>query len=98
MKVRWTETARDHLAAIHAYIAQDSPEYANRTVDRLTRRSQQIGGFPQSGRRVPEYDSDALREVLEGPYRIIYLVEDDGIDVVAILHAAQDAFHAREGP
>ena len=40
MNVRWTATARAHLAAIHAYIAQDSPEYANRTVDRLTRRSQ----------------------------------------------------------
>ena len=42
MSVHWTDTAQAHLDAIHAYIAQDSPEYALRTIDRLTRRSQQI--------------------------------------------------------
>jgi plasmid stabilization system protein ParE len=41
-------------------------------VDRLTRRSQQIGEFPLSGRMVPEYEMTQIREVVEGPYRIIY--------------------------
>ncbi len=63
MKVHWTETAQEHLAAIHAHIARDSPAYAARMVDRLTRRSQQIAGFPLPGRRVPEYDMDQIREV-----------------------------------
>jgi toxin ParE1/3/4 len=58
MKVHWAQTAEGHLEGIHAYIAQDSPEYAKRTVDRLTRRSQQIADFPLSGRRVPEYEMD----------------------------------------
>lgn len=61
MKVHWTDTAEGHLDAIYAYIAQDSPEYARRIVDRLTRRTQQIAGFPMSGRRVPEYDIDQIR-------------------------------------
>jgi len=47
MRVHWTDTAQEHLDAIRAYISQDSPEYAKRMVDRLTRRSQQIAGFPQ---------------------------------------------------
>jgi toxin ParE1/3/4 len=58
MKVLWTDTAQEHLDAIHAHIAQDSREYAQRMVDRLTHRSQQIAEFPLSGRRVPEYDMD----------------------------------------
>jgi plasmid stabilization system protein ParE len=33
MKVHWTDTAEGHLDAIHAYIAQDSPEYARHMVD-----------------------------------------------------------------
>jgi len=45
MNVRWTDTALAHLDAIHAYIAHDSPEYAKRMVDRLTRRSQQIASY-----------------------------------------------------
>jgi addiction module RelE/StbE family toxin len=90
MKVHWTGTAEDHLDAIHAYIARDSPEYAKRMVDRLTRRSQQIVDFPLSGRRVPEYEIDQIREVIEGPYRIIYYIKPDQIDVLAVLHGARD--------
>ena len=90
MKVHWTDTARDHLAAIHAYIAQDSPQYAKRMVDRLTRRSQQIASFPLSGRVVPEFQKPQIREVLEGSYRIIYHIKPDQIDVLAVLHASRD--------
>lgn len=69
MKAHWTETAQDHLDAIYHYIAQDSPEYGKRTVDRLTRRSWQIAAHPLSGRVVPEYEMDQIREVIEGLYR-----------------------------
>ena len=75
MKVHWTNTAQAHLDAILVYIAQDSSEYAKRMVDRLTQRSQQIAKFPFSGRRVPEYDVDPIREVIEGSYRIIYHIK-----------------------
>jgi plasmid stabilization system protein ParE len=47
--VDWTDTALDHLRAIHAYVARNSPQYALRVVDRLTRRSQQIAVFPCQG-------------------------------------------------
>jgi toxin ParE1/3/4 len=90
MNVHWTDTAQHHLDAIHAFIALDSPAYARRTVDRLTRRSQQIGRFPLSGRRVPEYDRDEVREVIEGPYRIVYHIKPGQIDVVAVIHASRD--------
>jgi plasmid stabilization system protein ParE len=59
-------------------------------IDRLTRRSQQIADFPLSGRRVPEYDADQIREVIEGPYRIIYHIKPDQIDIVAVIHGAMD--------
>lgn len=90
MKVHWTDTAEGHLDAIYAYIALDSPAYAKRMVDRITRRSQQIADFPLSGRKVPEYDMDQIREVIEGPYRIIYHIKIDQIDVVAVIHGAMD--------
>jgi toxin ParE1/3/4 len=96
MRVHWTETAQKHLAAIHAYIAQDSPEYALRVVDRLTRRSQQIADVPHSGRRVPEYDMEQIREMIEGPYRVIYHIRPGQIDVIAVIHGAQDVLRAGE--
>jgi len=90
MRVHWTDTAQAHLDAIHAYIAQDSAEYAIRTIDRLTRRSQQIADFPLSGRRVPEYDMDQVREVIETPYRIIYHIKSDQIDILAVIHGSMN--------
>jgi len=90
MRVHWTDTAQAHLDAIHTYIAQDSAEYANRTIDRLTRRSQQIADFPLSGRRVPEYDMDQVREVIETPYRIIYHIKPDQIDILAVIHESMN--------
>ncbi|HPD16070.1 MAG TPA: type II toxin-antitoxin system RelE/ParE family toxin [Planctomycetota bacterium] len=96
MKVHWTDTAQAHLDAIRRYIAQDSVEYALRMVDRLTRRSQVIAGFPLSGRTVPEYERDDLREVIEGPYRLIYLIRDDRVDVIAVIHGARDLRAAME--
>ncbi|MDH4267501.1 MAG: type II toxin-antitoxin system RelE/ParE family toxin [Deltaproteobacteria bacterium] len=96
MKVHWTNTAEGHLDAIYAYIAQDSPEYARRMADRLTRRSQQIAEFPFSGRRVPEYDVDQIREVIEGSFRIIYHIKSDQIDILAVIHGAMDVLGTSE--
>lgn len=96
MKVHWTVTAEGHLDAIYAYIAIDSPEYAIRMVDRLTRRSQQIADFPLSGRKVPEFEMYQIREVIEGPYRIIYHIKPDQIDVLAVIHGSQDISHEQK--
>ena len=90
MNVHWTDTAQAHLDGIYQYIAQNSPEYAKRMVDRLTRRSQQIGSFPLSGRPVPEYQLEQIREVIEGQYRIIYYIKPDQVDVLAVIHAARN--------
>jgi addiction module RelE/StbE family toxin len=89
VKVEWTDNALEQLWAIHEYIAQSSPQYAQRVVDRLTRRSWQIRDFPLSGRVVPEYNAPQIREVIEGPYRIIYYIKPDQIDVLAVIHGAQ---------
>ncbi|KAB8319833.1 type II toxin-antitoxin system RelE/ParE family toxin [Tolypothrix campylonemoides VB511288] len=89
MKVFWTDTAVQHLSAIYTYIAQNSPQYAERIVDRLTRRSQQIARFPLSGRIVSEFETEQIREVIEGSYRIIYYVKPEQIDILAVIHGSQ---------
>ena len=94
MRVAWTDTARDHLDAIHDYIARTSPQYALQTVDRITRRSIQIADMPMSGRIVPEFEKPQIREVGEGPYRIIYHIRPDRVDVLAVIHGARDVLRS----
>lgn len=89
MRVHWTDNAIEHLVGIYGYISQNSPVYAKRMVDKITRRSEQISDFPMSGRKVPEYESDEIREVIEKPYRIIYRIKPDQIDVLAVVHGAR---------
>ena len=89
MKVFWTEAALNQLEAIRDFLAQTSPEYAQRVVERLVDRSEQIAAFPRSGRMVPEYEIDEVRQVIEGSYRIIYLIKEDQIEVLAIVHTSR---------
>ena len=89
MRVLWTGTAVGHLADIYEYIARDSKQYAKRMVDRLTARSGQIAAFPESAPIVPEYEDPEVREVLEGPYRLIYRTRSDAIVVLAVIHGAR---------
>ena len=88
MRVFWTQNAIEHLVNIYEHTALNSSTYANRMVDRITHRSEQIADQPLSGRKVPEYQSEDIRELIEKPYRIIYRIKADQIDVLAVIHSA----------
>ncbi|MCX7049830.1 MAG: type II toxin-antitoxin system RelE/ParE family toxin [Candidatus Sumerlaeota bacterium] len=90
MRIHWTVTAQKQLDSIYCYIASSSVKYAKQIVDRLTKRSWQISEFPMSGRMVPEFELAQIREVIEGPYRIVYRIKPDQIDILAILHGARN--------
>jgi len=48
-----------------------------------------------TGSIVPEYELPQIREVIEGPYRIVYHVKPDQIDVVGVLHGAMDVLREK---
>jgi toxin ParE1/3/4 len=65
-------------------------------VDRITKQSNQIAELPLSGRRVPEYNVEQVREVFCGPYRIIYHIKPDQIDVIAVIHGAMHVLQGEQ--
>lgn len=89
MKVVWTNRAKLRLRELRDYIAQEAPLVAPQIVKRLILRSRQLQAAPWSGRRVPEYDRDDVRELMDRPYRIIYLVLPDRVDVLTVRHYRQ---------
>jgi len=86
MKVFWTDESYIALRHIQNHISQDSDFYAKRTIERIVARESQIGKFPRSGRKVPEYNDDDIREVFEGAYRIIYKIKSDAVDILTVIH------------
>lgn len=88
MKVQWTPGARRRLQEIEAHIARDSPQAARRVVQNLLRRSLALGEPPLLGRRLDGF-ADDVRELLERPYRLIYRVRPESIDILTRLHYRQ---------
>jgi addiction module RelE/StbE family toxin len=97
MRVVWSDPAVADLAALHDYIARDSPYYARRFVARLIAAVEPLESFPQMGRVVPEGDG-RHRELILRPYRIIYRVEGQEILVIAVVHGSRDLAGADEKP
>jgi len=89
MRVCFTAESMTRLRAIHAYIARDSVSHADAMIDRITCRAMALATFPQSGRAVPEYAVETLREVPEPPYRIIYRIQADMLQIVTVMHGRQ---------
>ena len=88
--VLWTKQAQADLAAIRAFISQDSPHYASVIVSRLIAATDRLAPFPESGRAVPEFEDPLVREVVHPPYRIVYrLVGIDEVHLLTVHHSSQ---------
>lgn len=92
MRVVWTEPALAQLESIFDFISQTSVDYAHSVITGILDRADQIAKFPRSGRIVPKYDLDDVREIIEGRYRVIYLVKESTIDVLAVVHTSQKSW------
>lgn len=80
----------EDLRIIHEYISKDSKFYADRFIEKIINRVDQLESFPNSGRVVPEFNLENIRELLEGNYRIIYKINSKNIiGITRIHHAAR---------
>jgi toxin ParE1/3/4 len=89
MSVTWTETAAAQLQAIRDYLARSSPGYAQALAERIVARTEALDGQPLSGAEVPEYGDPDIREVFEHPYRILYRVSEEDVQVIAVIHSSR---------
>lgn len=89
-QVHWSLTAGNDLQDIEDFIARDSVLHAITFVDRLVESSDILLKNPHIGRIVPEFNRSDLREVLFGNYRIVYLLKDDEIFILRVVHGARD--------
>jgi toxin ParE1/3/4 len=89
--VKWTDHALAQLRHIHDHIAQDSPLYAKRVSEALVSETIGLDELPRLGRKVPELNDDAVRELGLYSYRIIYEIKPDHlIEVLALIHKRRD--------
>lgn len=58
-------------------------------MERIFARESQIKEMPLSGRVVPDYNISNIRELIEGSYRIIYLIQTDKILIISVMHQSR---------
>jgi len=74
------------VEALAAYIASDSLTYAKAVVRKVFASTRMLEHFPLSGRKVPEFDNESIRELFVYSYRIIDAVEENLVTVAAVIH------------
>ena len=89
VSITWTALAIEDLRNIYDYILKDSKVYADRIIDNIITRVDQLSYFPKSGRVVPEFENDSIRELIQGNYRIIYKLTAQKISIIRIHHSAR---------
>lgn len=81
--------AESDLDNIWLAIAQDNPAAADRMIDAIRQRTEQLSLFPESGPLRPEISDDA-RCLTLADYLILYRITRHQVEIVRIVHGARD--------
>ena len=88
MRVVWTPRATARLSLINDTIAEDSPRAASQIAAKIVDRARDLAQMPFQGR--PGKIAGTRELVIVGtPYIVIYRVGRQQIDVVTVIHGAQ---------
>ena len=88
-KIRWSPRAASNFEDICNYIGKDSKYYASLFAKKVNALIKAIPQFPKSGRIVPEYGDENIREKIYENYRIVYRIKEGFVEIVAICHGAK---------
>lgn len=89
MKIIWSPLAIERITEIARYIAQENPAAAQRWVETIFAKVEQVQSAPASGRTVPEVNRKEIREIIFGNYRIAYRAEPKSISILTVRHGRQ---------
>ena len=85
--------AKKDLLNILAYTQKEwGNQQAQKYIDALEKRCDELAQRPHTGRERPEIKS-GYRSLTEGNHVIFYRVGDSGIDILRILHGRMDIEH-----
>jgi toxin ParE1/3/4 len=88
VKLLWSPRANQDLNRITDLIAKDKPTAALQWAKEVHQKVFRLGSFPKSGRIVPEFGRNEIREILIGDYRVIYKIEKE-VAILTIFHGAK---------
>lgn len=91
--VVWTEVAARDVERLATRIAEDAPLRVDRIIDRILGRGDGLATMAHRGRTPPELRMISDRtwlEVIEAPWRILYRVVGEVVEIHAVLDGRRD--------
>lgn len=86
-RILWSEPALEDLRTVVEYIRLYSLERAEKVGQAILSAAERLAVFPLSGRKVPEFPTLPLREVIVKQHRLIYRVgKGNQVFILAIVH------------
>ena len=96
-EVIWTYPARDNLHYVLAPLRRDSELIAEKWLNKIFAAMDSLKRFPESGTPMEEKGFEAFRELLVGPFRIIYRYTGSECRIGAVIRAER-ALHRAIDP
>lgn len=91
--VHWLEPASQDLIEIMEFIWRDRPAAARKLGRAILLAGRRLSNQPRRGKLVPELHGQGIsdyRQICVGSYRIIYSIQPDSIDILAVLDGRRD--------
>ena len=85
MKITITDSAYEDLIDIKEHYKLEGVEHiGDKHADDIFEHIENLSEHPKMGRVVPEYGLPSLRELIHPPYRIVYLLKADEVQVIRV--------------
>lgn len=85
MELVIARSALNDLQDIRAYyLEQGVPEIGEQFVSTILKKAQRLIEHPNSGRKVPEFEKEQIRELIYPPFRIVYMRYTSVVSLVRV--------------
>lgn len=89
-QIVWTEPALIDLDEIGEYIAFDKPSVAKKLVATVFKSVKRLKHFPKSGKCPPELKNTDYLEIIVGPCRIFYRIDNDKVFILYVMRSERE--------
>lgn len=90
MIIEWSPRALRNIRAARAYIARDNPAAATAVTERIIQQVETLVTFSPRIGRPGRLDGTRELVVTRTPYVVVYSIGADEINILAVLHHAQN--------
>ena len=81
-----SDLSKSSLKQIIDNIKQDNQTAAKKFLYAVLKKVTRLETFPKSGRIIPEFEIENLREIIYGKYRIVYEIERETVSILTVFH------------